>query len=106
SQGLYLNTVWEVETDLDAFKFMRFLLEIESSLGRKRAVKNGPRVIDLDLLLFGDQVINEPSLTVPHPRLQERWFVLKPLWDLRSDLVHPVFKKSVCKLLDQVNASH
>ena len=106
SQGLYLNTVWEVETDLDAFKFMRFLLEIESSLGRKRAVKNGPRVIDLDLLLFGNQVIDEPFLTVPHPRLQERWFVLKPLWDLHSDLVHPVFKKSVCELLDQVNASH
>ncbi|MBI4372335.1 MAG: 2-amino-4-hydroxy-6-hydroxymethyldihydropteridine diphosphokinase [Candidatus Omnitrophica bacterium] len=106
SQGPYLNTVWEVETELQAPRFMKLLLDIESSLGRKRSEKNAPRVIDLDLLFFGDEVIHEDSLTVPHPRLQERWFVLKPLWDLRSDFIHPVLKKSICELLDQVNASH
>lgn len=129
-QGPYLNTVWELETDLNAQGLMALLLETEEKLGRKRFArqttrrgpstkrcsdgsrhalwrkKNGPRVIDLDLLFFGDEVIDEPGLEVPHPRLQDRWFVLKPLWDLRSDLVHPVLKKSVCELLTEVDASH
>lgn len=105
-QGLYLNTVWEVETDLNADDLMKVLLEIETSLGRKRTEKNAPRTIDLDLLFFGDEVIFKPNLTVPHPRLHERWFVLKPLWDLRADFVHPVFKKSICELLDEITQSH
>ena len=105
-QGLFLNTVWEVETDLSADDFLRALLGIESSLGRRRTEKNGPRTIDLDLLFFGDEVIRKSGLTVPHPRLQERWFVLKPLWDLRADLVHPVLKKSICELLDEITQSH
>ena len=105
-QDLYLNTVWEIETDLSSRELMDLLLNVESKLGRKRFEKNGPRLIDLDLLFFGDEVIRETQLTVPHPRLHERWFVLKPLWDLRSDLIHPVLKKSVSELLDQVNESY
>ena len=105
-QGHYLNTVWEVETAFEAKPLLEFLLQVEAELGRIRKEKNEPRVIDLDLLFFGDEVIEEPGLIVPHPKLQERWFVLKPLWDLRSDLVHPVLKKSICELLDQVNAGH
>lgn len=105
-QGPYLNTVWELETDLNARDLLTFLLEIEEGLGRKRTERNTPRTIDLDLLFFGDKVIKRPDLQVPHPRLQDRWFVLKPLWDLRSDLIHPVLKKSVCELLDQVHAGH
>ncbi len=101
-QGLFLNTVWEIETDLSAHQLLTALLEIESDFGRIRLEKNGPRTIDLDLLLYGDEVIRESELIVPHPRLHERWFVLKPLWDLRADYVHPVFKKSICELLDQV----
>ncbi len=105
-QGLYLNTVWEVETLLQAKELLNLLLQIESRFGRTRKERNEPRTIDLDLLLFDDEVIEEPGLVVPHPRLHERWFVLKPLWDLRADFVHPVFKKSICELLDQVNAAH
>ena len=105
-QGLYLNTVWEIETSLRAKQLLEVLLQIESQLGRNRKEKNEPRIIDLDLLLFGDEIIEKAGLTIPHPRLHERWFVLKPLWDLRADFVHPVFKKSICELLDQVNASH
>ncbi len=105
-QGLYLNTVWEVETSLRAKPLLQLLLQIESQLGRNRKERNEPRTIDLDLLFFDDEVIEEPDLIVPHPRLHERWFVLKPLWDLRADFVHPVFKKSICELLDQVNAAH
>lgn len=101
-QGLYLNTVWELETTLDAEELLRVLSEIELHLGRTRAEKNGPRTLDLDLLLFGDEIVRQENLVIPHPQMQERWFVLKPLWDLRSDLIHPVFKKSVCELLDEV----
>ena len=105
-QGPYLNTVWELETDLSAQELLSLLLKIEEELGRKRIEKNGPRTIDLDLLFFGDEVIDEAGLQVPHPRLQDRWFVLKPLWDLRADWVHPIFKKSVCELLDRIDANH
>lgn len=105
-QALYLNTVWEVETSLEAKALLQRLLQVEFELGRNRKERNEPRAIDLDLLFFDDEVIEEPDLIVPHPRLHERWFVLKPLWDLRADFVHPVFKKSVCELLDQVNAAH
>ena len=104
-QGRYLNTVWEVETDLSAQELIAVLLGIEKKLGRERIEKNGPRSIDLDLLFFGDEIINTSGLQVPHPRLHERWFVLKPLWDLRTDYVHPVLKKSVCELLDRVDAN-
>lgn len=103
SQGPYFNTVWEIETEFEALELLEFLLLVESELGRERTKKNEARIIDLDLLFFGDQVIQKPDLVVPHPRLHERWFVLKPLWDLRADLIHPVLKKSVCELLDQVN---
>ena len=105
-QTLFLNTVWEIETSLQAKALLGRLLQVESELGRDRKEKNGPRTIDLDLLFFDDEIIKESNLTIPHPRLHERWFVLKPLWDLRADFVHPVFKKSVCELLDQVNAAH
>ena len=106
AQGLYLNTVWEVETSLQPREILDLLLQIESQFGRNRKEKNEPRTIDLDILFFDDEIIEEPDLVVPHPRLHERWFVLKPLWDLRADFVHPIFKKSICELLDQVNAAH
>ncbi len=105
-QGSYLNTVWEIETQLKPGELLRLLNEIEFKLGRIRTEKNGPRTIDLDLLLYEDQVIETENLIIPHPRLHERWFVLKPLWDLRSDFVHPVFKKSICELLDQLDETH
>ncbi len=101
-QELFLNTVWEIETDLSAKELLFVLANLESDFGRLRTEKNAPRTLDLDLLFYGDEIIQETDLTVPHPRLQERWFVLKPLWDLRSDFVHPILKKSVCELLDQV----
>ena len=106
AQGRFLNTVWEVETTFEVRELLHFLLEIETDCGRVRNEKNEPRMIDLDLLFFGDEVIQEPGLIVPHPRLHERWFVLKPMWDLRSDLVHPVLKKSICELLDQIHEGH
>ena len=105
-QEKYLNAVWEIETGLSPNELLRELLSIEESLGRKREIKNGPRTIDLDILFYNDLIMNGDHLTIPHPRLRDRWFVLKPLWDLRSDLVHPVFGKSVCELLDECRAGH
>ena len=89
-QPKFLNAVAEVETDLTARELLDRLLEIERELGRTReGPRWGPRTIDLDLLLFGDEVIDEPGLTVPHPRLAEREFVLEPLLELDPGLSIP-----------------
>jgi 2-amino-4-hydroxy-6-hydroxymethyldihydropteridine diphosphokinase len=82
-QPLFLNAVAEVETLLDARSFLTHLLDIERRLGRERSGPRwGPRTIDLDLLLFGDEAIDEPGLAVPHPHLAQRLFVLQPLAEL------------------------
>lgn len=109
-QGKFLNTVWEVETDLSAEKLLEALAEIEKALGRTREVENGPRTLDLDLLFFGNQIQNFDSpaakkdfqLMLPHPKLHERWFVLKPLSDLSPELMHPVLKETVRELLTKI----
>jgi 2-amino-4-hydroxy-6-hydroxymethyldihydropteridine diphosphokinase len=102
-QGKFLNTVWRIETLLDPRELLKRLLAIEAHMGRVRNLCNEPRVIDLDLLFYGDEVIHAEGLTVPHPRLHERWFVLKPLEDLAPEAVHPVLKKNVRELLAQWN---
>jgi 2-amino-4-hydroxy-6-hydroxymethyldihydropteridine diphosphokinase len=90
-QPKFLNAVAELETGLPARELLERLLEIERQLGRNRAAETrwGPRTIDLDLLLFGDETIDEPGLTVPHPRLAERRFVLEPLHELDPALALP-----------------
>ena len=94
-QGKYLNAVWEVETRFSAQVLLNRLLEIEQALGRVRAGRNAPRTIDLDILFYNEAVIEEPGLSVPHPRLQEREFVLKPLMDLCPEFIHPQIKKTI-----------
>jgi 2-amino-4-hydroxy-6-hydroxymethyldihydropteridine diphosphokinase len=90
-QPKFLNAAAELATDLPPRELLERLLEIERELGRDRATERrwGPRVIDLDLLLFGEEVIDEPGLTVPHPRLADRRFVLEPLCELNEDLALP-----------------
>jgi len=90
-QPKFLNAAAEVATDLPPRDLLERLLEIERELGRDRATEPrwGPRVIDLDLLLFGEEAIDEPGLTVPHPRLADRRFVLEPLCELNEDLTLP-----------------
>ena len=78
-QGPYLNAVAELRTELDPEALLRVLLEIESAQGRVRTERDGPRTLDLDLLLYGDMVRDDARLTLPHPRLHQRLFVLKPL---------------------------
>lgn len=99
----FLNAVVQVETTLTAQGLLEVLLETELFFGRKRLKKWGPRILDLDVLLFGDAVIDEPGLTVPHPYLHVRGFVLYPLCDLISEGIHPVLGCSFASLLIEVD---
>jgi 2-amino-4-hydroxy-6-hydroxymethyldihydropteridine diphosphokinase len=104
-QPAFLNQVVEVETDLDPWELLAYLKEIERQLGRRPSIRNGPRVIDLDILFYNDRIIDMPGITVPHPRLHERGFVLAPLADLAPDFRHPVLNKNVRQLLAQVDTA-
>jgi 2-amino-4-hydroxy-6-hydroxymethyldihydropteridine diphosphokinase len=96
----YLNAVVEADTILSPEQLLQTLLDVERSFGRIRGEPNAPRTLDLDLLLYGDLVRHGHDPIVPHPRMHERQFVLQPLADLASDLVHPTIKKSIRELLD------
>ena len=84
-QPEYLNAVIEVETSLDPYGLLDAALTVENEMGRVRTERWGPRVIDVDILTFGDQVVDEPDLQIPHPRMHERGFVLAPLLELEAD---------------------
>ena len=101
-QGKYLNAVWEIQTDLNPRALLERLLEIEKELGRERTQKNAPRTIDLDILFYDHRVVEEPGLTIPHPRLHERAFVLKPLGEIAPQFRHPRLKKTVHELLENI----
>jgi 2-amino-4-hydroxy-6-hydroxymethyldihydropteridine diphosphokinase len=103
-QPSFLNMVAEVGNPLPApEQMMARLLRIEFQLGRTRDIKEGPRTIDLDLLLFGDLERDTDFLKVPHPRLHERRFVLEPLVEIAPHLVHPTLKLTAAELLDAVS---
>ena len=94
-QGAYLNAAARFETTLSPRVLLDLLLELERVHGRERSVPDAPRTLDLDLLLYGDRVIREEGLTVPHPRLHLRPFVLAPLREVAADLLHPELGVSV-----------
>lgn len=94
----FLNAVAELETSLTAYELLGICGSIEKALKRERIVHWGPRTIDLDILLFGNLVLNDVSLTIPHPRMLEREFVLKPLNEIAPERIHPVFGKSIWEL--------
>ena len=104
-QDPYLNTAVELDTALTPFDLLRALKEIEQRLGRQPTGERwGPRPIDLDILLYEDQIIDSPELTIPHPRVHERQFVLEPLAQIAPDLVHPILKQSISELLKALNS--
>jgi 2-amino-4-hydroxy-6-hydroxymethyldihydropteridine diphosphokinase len=98
-QPSFYNQALEVETTLSPKELLQQLLEIEKKLGRKRDEKYGPRTIDIDILLYGDHICNEPQLRIPHPELHNRRFALTPLAEIGPGLVHPAFQRSITELL-------
>lgn len=100
--GKFLNAVWEIQTELSPRELLSNLLSVESAMGRVRTRRNDARPIDLDILLYDERIIEEQGLSVPHPRMHERWFVLKPLSDLASGLRHPAKNKTVADMLKEV----
>ncbi|MBI4891296.1 MAG: 2-amino-4-hydroxy-6-hydroxymethyldihydropteridine diphosphokinase [Acidobacteria bacterium] len=103
-QGAFLNAVACIRTALPAAEFMAGLQALERAGGRVRAMANGPRTIDLDLLFWGAEVVETEGLVVPHPRLHERAFVLAPLSDVAPGLVHPRLGKTVRELLSELGS--
>ena len=102
AQDWFVNSVIKIETDLEPIDLYRMLKTIETRLGRKETFRGGPRVIDLDLLLFDDRRIETEELQVPHPRFHERQFVLIPLSEIDPNLTHPILKKTVGELLEEI----
>ena len=94
----FLNAVLQVRTSLTPRQLLATCLEIEDEFGRSRPVRWAPRTIDIDILLFADQIISEEDLMIPHPRLQERAFVLAPLIEIAPDLKHPLLEQSITAL--------
>jgi GTP cyclohydrolase-4 len=98
-QPLYLNAVLSAVTKLGPFALLNFVKSIESDLGRQPSFRNAPRTIDIDILFYGDRIIETSELTIPHPRIAERAFVLMPLAEIALKLVHQVLQKRVSELL-------
>lgn len=101
----YLNTVLEIATDLTARQLLDLCLEIELACGRTREARWAARTLDIDLLVFGQQISDDSQLTLPHPRLHNRHFVLLPLVDLEPELWHPALKRTMSDLLNDLPAA-
>jgi 2-amino-4-hydroxy-6-hydroxymethyldihydropteridine diphosphokinase len=101
-QPWFLNMVVEAETRLFPKRLLWYVRRIENQMGRRRVVPKGPRTIDIDIVLFGHSVIDSKELAIPHPRMQERRFVLEPLSELSAGLCHPVTNLSIREMLAKV----
>ena len=97
-QDWFLNCTVEIETEAEPKKLLSCVKTVERTLGRTKTIRNKPRCIDIDILFYGDCIVNTKTLVIPHPSIQERLFVLRPLMDLNPYFIHPVLKKSIREL--------
>ena len=102
-QDDFLNAAIAGQTELPPVELLNRLMDTEALMGRVHTIPNGPRTLDLDILFFGNLVMDSEQLTVPHPRLHERGFVLLPLCDIAAEFIHPVLGRTVSDLLDAVD---
>ncbi len=102
-QPRFINMAVEIDTSLEPKELLKILKNIEKELGREKSSKWGPRIIDLDILLFDDIILNEDNLKIPHPLMQERDFVLRPLCEIAPDIYHPLLKLSMYELMQKIH---
>ena len=102
-QPLFLNMAVMAKTYLEPEPLLKHLKRLEVALGRTETFRNGPRLIDIDILFYDNLILKTPTLTIPHPRLHERAFVLAPLMDLDQELEHPVLEKTIWEIIAYVD---
>ena len=98
-QPIFLNAACEARTTLCPLDLLGYIKSLEIQLGRTQSFANGPRILDIDILFYGNDVLDTPKLTIPHPRLSERKFVLAPLAEIAPTLLHPTLEKTISDLL-------
>lgn len=106
-QDWFVNGAVRIFTDIDPLKLLKRLKMIETDTGRReKTIRFGPRILDLDIIFYDDRVIHSPELTIPHPRMHKRHFVLKPICDIDPHIVHPVLKESLVELLTRLDTKN